>query len=386
MRISWKGFALNWKELALIVLGLGAGGFLLTWSGVITVAASSGHWSITEWFLHWAMRSSVRTHALGINAPPLDDPVLVHQGGGHYASGCAPCHGAPGEPRSRIAQEMTPHPPYLPPEISQWEPNQLFWIVMHGIKLTGMPAWVAQSRHDEVWSMVAFLNKLPEMKPKEYLDLALGPTADRTDAGEQLASLSEPLREVVSECARCHGRDGTGRVIRAFPVLTGQNEAYLFASLKAFAQGSRHSGIMQPAASGLEEKTLRALAKHYAAAQAAMLMVEQAQPFDPRLLREGKEIAERGVPDDAIPPCTACHGPKQGPRHSVYPELAGQHADYLAQQLELFQQSARGGTPFAPIMHMVATRLSEAQIRAVTAYYASLQGSAVALASSGLRR
>ena len=88
-------------------------GFLFLWSGLYSVAASRGHWAIMEWLLTFAMRNSVKTHALGIEAPPLDNPDLVTLGAGHFHSGCAFCHGAPGVPISPIAQSMLPPPPDL---------------------------------------------------------------------------------------------------------------------------------------------------------------------------------------------------------------------------------------------------------------------------------
>ncbi|HEU4638637.1 MAG TPA: cytochrome C, partial [Candidatus Binatia bacterium] len=59
-------------------------------------------------------------------------------------------------------------------------------------------------------------------------------------------------------------------------------------------------------------------------------------------------------------------------RNPIYPELAGQHSEYLALQLELFNKQSRGGTPYAHIMHRVAGRLTPQQMRDVTAYYGSL--------------
>ena len=70
--------------------------FLFIWSGAYSVAASRGHWAVMEWFLTFAMRNSVKTHAYGIEAPPLDNADLVTLGAGHFHSGCAFCHGAPG--------------------------------------------------------------------------------------------------------------------------------------------------------------------------------------------------------------------------------------------------------------------------------------------------
>ena len=260
MRLTWR------RLLILAAVGL-LGGLLFAWSGLLNVGASTGHWAITDWFLHYAMRKSVETHAGGIAAPPLDDPALVHRGAGHYASGCAPCHGAPGQPRSAIALAMTPPPPFLPEKIPEWQPNELFWIVRHGVKFTGMPAWAALARTDEVWAMTAFLLQLPDMQPDAYRALALGELAENYDAG--LEGLADPFEPVLAECARCHGRDGEGRGVGAFPILAGQSEAYLFASLQAYARGQRHSGIMQPAAVPLDDAQMRRLARHYAQAGAA---------------------------------------------------------------------------------------------------------------------
>ncbi|MGH8502377.1 MAG: c-type cytochrome [Gammaproteobacteria bacterium] len=362
---------IGWTRLALIIAGLAAGGLLFAWSGLFNVAATTGHWALTEWFLHWTMHNSVRTHALGIEPPPLADPALVHRGAGHYAAGCVPCHGAPGEPQSPIARELTPMPPRLGQRVHEWERKHLFWIVKHGVKYTGMPAWVAQSRDDEVWAMVAFLDRLPEMTPAEYRRLAYGPVATHQDAAGPSAGSAGPPPDVLSECARCHGRDGAGRHVGAFPILSGQNETYLYNTLRAYARGSRHSGMMQPAASGLDDATLRALARHYARA-ARRTAAPVAESADIGRLRQGERIAKRGAPRDLVPPCVSCHGPKAGPRFAAYPRLAGQHPGYLAQQLRLYKRDARGGTAFGPIMQMIAGNLSEAQIRAVTAYYGSL--------------
>src|SRR5690606_39197382 len=66
------------------------------WSGIISISASSGHWTITDLILHTAMRRSVIFHARNITVPPdLEHPGLVRRGAAHFESGCAPCHGSP---------------------------------------------------------------------------------------------------------------------------------------------------------------------------------------------------------------------------------------------------------------------------------------------------
>ena len=125
------------------IAALLAVGFVVAWSGVIHVGASTGHAAITDWFLHWAMRNTVRTHAFLTVEQPAADPTGLVSAAGHYASSCAPCHGAPGELASPLMQAATPHAPDLRVSVPTYSDAELFRIVKHGVKLTGMPAWPA---------------------------------------------------------------------------------------------------------------------------------------------------------------------------------------------------------------------------------------------------
>jgi cytochrome c553 len=344
---------IGWRHLLFAVLGLLAAAVLVAWSGVFNVAASSGHWRITEWALHAVMQNSVRTYAHLAPDPPadLDDPRNVLQAAGHYESGCAWCHGSPLRPPPAASRHMTPPPPAIINSARQWEPRELFRIVRHGIKYTAMPAWIAPGRDDEVWAMVAFLRALPEMTPANYGDLAFGTeTAAATDD------------RLLSACARCHGRDGRGRN-SAFPILGGQREAYLIETLRAFATHRRRSGVMELAVDGVGEDELARLARHYA--QQKGLGETPTEASSP-----GARIAALGLPEAGVPACESCHGAVAG-RNPTYPRLAGQEARYIAAQLRLMKQGERGGTPYAHIMHAIAKRLPDDAIEALAAYYAS---------------
>lgn len=350
-------------------------GAFLVLSGIIPLKASSGHWAVTRGFLNFAMRRSVVTHSIGIEAPPLDDPALVLRGAGHYETACRPCHGAPGFRRPVIAQEMTPHPPYLPPVIPQWTPEQLFYIVKYGVKFTGMPAWPALEREDEVWSVVAFLRALPEMSPEAYRRLARNEAGEAPGAEAPVYGLLGPEEvpaAVETSCARCHGADGLGRGVGAFPRLAGQRPAYLFAALRAYARGERNSGIMEPIAAGLSVDEMRALARYYSRLEVPV-PPPAALPAEVRAsIARGEAIAHRGLAGEGVPSCADCHGPGDLLRNPFYPDLAGQYANYLVSQLELFKQEARGGSVYAHLMHPTADRLTPEQMRDVAQYYASL--------------
>ena len=66
-------------------------------------------------------------------------------------------------PDHPTAREMLPPPPDLSKAAPQWKERELFWIVKNGLKYTGMPAWPSRQRDDEVWAVVAFLRRLPDL-------------------------------------------------------------------------------------------------------------------------------------------------------------------------------------------------------------------------------
>ncbi len=352
----------------LAVLAVAAG--LFVYAGAYNVSARAGHLPPTAWLLHFAMRKSARTHALGIEVPPLEDERMVIRGATWFSIGCAPCHGEPGDPYPPIVDNMTPPAPRLEPLIDDWNQRELFWIVDNGIKYTGMPAWATAERPDEVWSMVAFLLRLPEMDPATYRKLAYEPGPGGTRPTLARLEIDERVGTTLEQCARCHGFDGMGRGTRAFPFLAGQKESYLYRSLRHYALGDRQSGIMQPVAGGLRDEAMRELAAWYAGRQPAATAPVPAA--DPERAARGARIASQGLPRQRVPACIHCHGPGATTQNPQFPRLAGQNRAYLVRQLELWGEGTRGGTAYAPLMTEVASGLTPAQMRDVAAYYASL--------------
>ena len=366
-----------WSIAVLLLVG-GVGGILIVLAGLVPIKASSRHWTITAWFLNFTMERSVATHSLTIKQPDLDDPGLLAQGATHYEFGCRPCHGAPESPQPVIAQQMTPAPPYLPWVVGEWRERELFYIVKHGVKFTGMPAWPSQQRNDEIWAMVAFLRQLPHLTPENYQQLAHG-KAGNTTGIDGLSAVPDTLRVHLESCARCHGGDGRGRGLGTFPVIAGQRAIYLAESLLAYARRERQSGIMQPVAAALSSGAIKEIARYYASLPGGLggernpeIELQAADSAKTGAIDRGREIARRGIPEQRLPACAACHGPGPASRNPIYPQLAGQHPQYLALQLKLFQSGSRGGTPYAHIMASIASRLHPEQINDLAQYYSSL--------------
>ena len=423
MRFDLK---VTWKRLALLPVIAIVGALAVGGSGFVSIAANTGHFAIVEWFLHWTMQNAVRTQSLDTSVPAgvdLSDPSLVQRAAGHFASSCASCHGAPGVAQSPSVQAMMPPPPRLEGQIGEWEDRELYWIVNHGIKYSGMPAWTTQDRPDEIWAMAAFLRALPDMSEQEYRALALGGDgAAAPPSGLSTAGFDAGLDAAIADCARCHGPEGhgvgEGEKAGAFPSIAGQPEAFLLEALRAYADGSRTSGIMETAAGIYDDETLAELAAHYSGqpidgtvrtmseprgvtlgeehrAKAVRHSVEdEARSSEPApggvdaiadpataggppysvegLAALGRRIATEGLPERKLPSCESCHGAEGVAKNPAYPYLGGQPEWFIASQLQLFKDGTRGGGPFAHLMDKIAIHLTEEHIDALALHY-SLQ-------------
>ncbi|WDR02205.1 c-type cytochrome [Devosia algicola] len=259
----WFWRRVKFGAIVLVGTGFATGvlGALFIWSGLFDVAATSKHpWPVAV-VLHYAMERSVFLHAPELKAPDLDNPTLIVRGATHYASGCASCHGAPGQLASPIAQQMTPTPPGLYSAGRDFTPSQLFWIVKHGVKMTPMPAWPAQQRQDEIWAMVAFLKHLPDYNTEAYAELS-GWSGGADFLSNVPATLPggdfNPLA-----CARCHGADGKGRN-GVSPDIAGVSASKIVQALRAYRDGGEKSGFMQPVAASLTDAQIVAAADYYA--------------------------------------------------------------------------------------------------------------------------
>lgn len=356
----------GWAAAALA--GCVAGVIAFAWSGLYSVAASKGHFAAMSWLLELGMRSSVRTHSAGVAEPfagRLADPDLVRLGAGHYHTVCVICHGAAGEPPAATVRHMLPPPPPLRDAVGAWRDRELFWLVKHGIKYTGMPSWPTQQRDDEVWAMVAFLRRLASLDAAEYRELAMG-NARRVDSAAPARPRRQSDNAAATACARCHDDGEQPPVSNRVPRLSGQREAYLANALRAYAEGHRASGIMREVASRLDAADIERLARHYARLGAAAQASQS--PPDPQAVERGRRIAMQGIAGQGVPPCLSCHGEAAAP---TYPLLAGQSPVYLEMQLRLWRSGRRGEWKQARLMGEIARRLSETQLTDAVAYFAA---------------
>lgn len=160
--------------LAILVI---SGGSLIIFSGVIDVAADKPHSKFVYWLLHETRERSIAKASANITVPDLSDYELLLTGGADYGVMCATCHLAPGQKESDMSLGLYPAPTNLSlsyeKSINSSGNNEAararnFWIIKHGIKASGMPAWGKTHDDQRIWAMVAFIERLPTLTPEQY--------------------------------------------------------------------------------------------------------------------------------------------------------------------------------------------------------------------------
>jgi mono/diheme cytochrome c family protein len=137
-------------------------------AGLYNIAADVPHTQSVYWLFETLRERSVAIRARDIVVPnDLDDANRISRGAGQYAEMCSSCHLAPGMKRTEISRGLYPRAPELRHKTAL-TPAEQFWIVMHGVKMTGMPAWGVTHDDEVLWDVVAFVRKLPELTPEQY--------------------------------------------------------------------------------------------------------------------------------------------------------------------------------------------------------------------------
>lgn len=176
----------------------------------------------------------------------------------------------------------------------------------------------------------------------------------------------------VPPCSACHGADGGGQAASGIPRLAGLDAGYVHAQLTAFANGSRANAMMGPVAKAMDANAMADAAAYYASLQAPAPEPSTAPETQ---VAAGKMLAERGDWSRDVPACASCHGGSGHGVGAVFPAIAGQSTAYITNQLKAWKAGSRHDDPLG-LMHSVATRLSDEQVAAVAAYYATLPGAA----------
>ena len=185
-------------------------------------------------------------------------------------------------------------------------------------------------------------------------EVAAGPKVD-TAAGEA---------KYTAVCAACHGADGNSGSPE-YPRLAGQHPAYLAKQLHEFKSGKRANAIMSGFSAMLDDADVQNIT-----AWLAVQKPKAGAAKDKELVSLGEQIYRGGIADRAIPACAGCHSPNGAGIPSQYPRLSGQHAVYTEAQLKALRDGTRANNA---IMHDVAAKMNDREIKAVADYAAGLR-------------
>ena len=157
-----------WGLVAGALLVLVGAAAVAIYAGLYNIAADVPHPQIVYWLIETVRERSVETRARDVLVPKdLDDSRRISKGAGLYAEMCSGCHLAPGMKRTEISRGLYPRAPELRRQTNLTSAEQ-FWIVKHGVKMSGMPAWGVTHDDELLWDVVAFVRELPELTPEQY--------------------------------------------------------------------------------------------------------------------------------------------------------------------------------------------------------------------------
>ena len=152
------------------LLGVLAIGLFLS-SGLFDVSATAQHSALTKWLMTSTMHASVERQGKRIDVPDLNNKALILEGINDFEAMCVACHGAPDKKPGPMGQGLNPSAPDLRESAQHHTPGELFWIIKHGIKMTGMPAWGVTHEDESLWPVVALVMALPDLNAESYAAL-----------------------------------------------------------------------------------------------------------------------------------------------------------------------------------------------------------------------
>lgn len=184
--------------------------------------------------------------------------------------------------------------------------------------------------------------------------IVITPKANATD------SISDRTKKIATErCYGCHGQNGQGNN-PTFPKLAGQNKPYLELQINNFKQQVRRGAVMFYQTADLSSNDIVELAAYFNS-----IPLIRSTTKEGAAIEAGRKLYFGGKPTQNIPACSTCHGPNARGVDQM-PRLAGQHAEYIAEQLWRFIDGDR--VTGQSDRHPVANYLSNEEIYAVSQF------------------
>lgn len=140
----------------------------LIFSGWFNVAADAPDSAVVAWIAEETREGSIEARVAQVTKASLDNSDIIDRGARLYARNCAACHLAPGMKPTGLHLGLNPEPPAFAEHKSAPEPGETYWVIDHGVRMTGMPAWGKTLSDQQIWALVAFLQKFPHLSEDQY--------------------------------------------------------------------------------------------------------------------------------------------------------------------------------------------------------------------------
>jgi len=145
----------------LLILLIGIGGVLgVARSGLVPIQADASPTALERRFFTMAVKASVNRRAATEWRAAAFAEEDAQSGEAIYTAMCAQCHGQLNGRASTLGASFYPPAPPLPGHSTNYDEAEVFWIVKHGIRNTGMPAWSHLLSDDDVRNVAAFVKQL----------------------------------------------------------------------------------------------------------------------------------------------------------------------------------------------------------------------------------
>jgi len=192
-----------------------------------------------------------------------------------------------------------------------------------------------------------------------------------TEQAKDKPDLAKAKEIAGGVCVACHGADGNSPAA-ANPILAGQIPQYIYKQLSNFKAvdgkpAVRNNAIMGGMVAALSDEDMRSLSVYF-----SQQKMQPSVAKDEKLLADGKTLWRKGDFEKGVPACAGCHGPAGAGLPAQYPRLAGQYAEYTSTQLKNFRSQERANDA-EKVMRVIAGKLSDQQISAVSEYAAGLR-------------
>ena len=175
------------------------------WSGAYDIAADAPHTRPVHSLLQSLRERSIAARTADLVVPSdLSDPARIRQGAGNYNAMCMDCHLAPGMAETELSRGLYPSPPNL--SRTSVDAARAFWVIKHGIKASGMPAWGRSMDDEFIWNMAAFLQELPRLDAGEYAALVASSGGHEHGGGETIEHAhAEPASSDADDTQQSRG-------------------------------------------------------------------------------------------------------------------------------------------------------------------------------------